>query len=68
MHGLSPNKEPFEVTLNASPEIAKYFHRRPLSNTQTIERIYKDESMDISILATSDNEILHEIKKWMPQI
>lgn len=65
---FEPNKDPFEVTLNASSEIAKYFHRRPLSSTQTIERIYKDESMDISILATSDNEILHEVKKWMPDL
>lgn len=65
---FEPNKEPFEVVINASPAIAKYFHRRPLSNTQRIEKIYEDESMDIALLVTSDREILHEIKKWMPDL
>lgn len=65
---FEPNKEPFEVIINASPEIAKYFHRRPLASTQRIVKIYEDGSMDIAVLSTSDTEILHEIKKWMPQL
>lgn len=65
---FEPNKEPFEATLLVSSDIAKYFHRRPLSSTQRIERINKDESMEITIKATSDNEVLHEVKKWMPDL
>jgi predicted DNA-binding transcriptional regulator YafY len=65
---FEPNREPFEVVLNASPEIAKYFKRRPLASTQRIEKVYEDGSMDIVILATSDREILHEVKKWMPDL
>ncbi|MEN8303736.1 MAG: WYL domain-containing protein [Campylobacterota bacterium] len=65
---FEPNKKPFEVIIHVSSAIAKYFHRRPLSSTQRIEKIYDDESMDIVLLATSDREILHEVKKWMPDL
>ena len=65
---FEPNSEYFEVVLNASPEIAKYFERRPIATTQRIVKIYDDGSMDIALLATSDREILHEIKKWMPDL
>lgn len=65
---FEPNSEYFEIILLASPQIAKYFERRPLSTTQRIVKIHKDRSMDIAILATSEKEILHEIKKWMPDL
>ncbi|MFC2073770.1 helix-turn-helix transcriptional regulator [Campylobacterota bacterium] len=65
---FEPNKEPFEVILNVSPAIAKYFNRRPLATTQRIVKIYEDDSMDIALLATADREILHEVKKWMPDL
>jgi len=65
---FEPNKEPFEVVLNASSDIAKYFERRPLSITQRIIKIYKDGSMDLSLLATSEREVIHEIKRWMPDL
>ncbi len=65
---FEPNNEPFEVVLHASSNIAKYFHRRPLSVTQKIEKIYKDGSLDMTILATSHNEVLHEVKKWLPDL
>lgn len=65
---FEPNKEPFKVILNASSNIAKYFERRPISTTQHILRDYPDGSRDIALLTTSDNEILHEVKKWMPDL
>lgn len=65
---FEPNKEPFEVILNVSPAIAKYFNRRPLATTQRIVKVYEDESMDIAVLSTSDREVLHEVKKWMPDL
>lgn len=65
---FEPNSEYFEVILNASANIAKYFERRPISTTQRITKIYNDGSMDIALLSTSDREILHEIKKWIPDL
>ena len=65
---FEPNNESFEVTLHASASIAKYFQRRPLAITQKIVKLYKDGSMDISVLATSNNEVLHEVKRWMPDL
>lgn len=65
---FEPNKEPFEVILNASANIAKYFHRRPLSAAQRILETRSDGSIDIAVWATAENEVLHEIKKWMPDL
>ena len=65
---FEPDKKPFEVTLRAFPEIAKYFLRRPLSSTQRIIKTYEDGSMDITVSATSSKEILQEVKKWIPDL
>jgi len=65
---FEPNSEPFEVVLHASVDIAKYFERRPIASTQRITKIYEDGSIDIALLVTSDREVLHEIKKWMPDL
>lgn len=65
---FEPNQKSFEVVLHASNNITKYFERRPLSITQKIDKIYKDGSMDISLSVTSHKEILHEIKRWMPEL
>jgi len=65
---FEPNSEPFEVVLNASVDIAKYFERRPIASTQRITKIYENGSVDIALLVTSDREVLHEIKKWMPDL
>ena len=65
---FNPNEEAFEVTLHASQKILKYFERRPLSMTQRVIKLYKDGSADIVILATSETEILHEVKKWIPDL
>ena len=56
------------MTLKASPEIAKYFHRRPLASTQRILKTYEDGSMEIEVYATSEREIMQEVKKWMPDL
>jgi len=65
---FEPNNTPFEVSLHASVNIAKYFDRRPLSKTQRVQKVYDDGSIDLVLLTTSDNEILHEVKKWMPDL
>lgn len=65
---FEPNKEPFCVTLKASAAIAKYFQRRPLAATQQIVKTYDDGSLEIEVFATSEREILQEIKKWMPDL
>ncbi|MGD9970148.1 MAG: helix-turn-helix transcriptional regulator [Sulfuricurvum sp.] len=65
---FEPDKQPFEVTLRASGEIAKYFHRRPLASTQRILKVYEDGSIEIEVLATSEREILQEVKKWLPDL
>lgn len=61
-------KEPFEVLLRASLQIAKYFTRRPLCSTQRIVNTYDDGAIDIALLATTQQEVLHEVKKWIPEL
>jgi predicted DNA-binding transcriptional regulator YafY len=41
---------------------------RPISKTQRIIKNYSDNSYEISILITNDNEIIPTIKKFMPHI
>jgi len=65
---FEPNATPFKVCLHVKSEIAKYFYRRPLCATQVISKEYKDGSIDIELFATSETEILLEIKKWMPNL
>ncbi|MEA3497532.1 MAG: WYL domain-containing protein, partial [Campylobacterota bacterium] len=60
--------EPFEVKLFVDSSIAKYFKRKPISKTQTIESLYEDGSMDIVIKITNEMEILPLIKYWLPFI
>ena len=65
---FEPHNEPFEVVLHATAEIAKYFSRRPLSPTQRLLKTYPDGSIDFSVIVTSDRELLHEVKKWVPDL
>ncbi len=60
--------EPFEVLLHATEKVAKYFHRRPVSPTQHIVHTYPDGSVDLAMTATCAREVLHEIKKWVPNL
>ena len=61
-------KEPFEVKLSIGKIVAKYFKRKPISKTQTIDSIYSDGSMDITIKITSDKEIIPIVKYWIPHV
>jgi len=54
--------------LHASADIAKYFVRRPLSSTQRTVKTYSDGSIDIALDVTSSRELLHEVKKWLPNL
>jgi len=62
------NTEPYRVVLNISSEVAKYFKRKPISKTQTIEAMYDDGSMDVSVEITNDMEIIPFVKYWIPNI
>lgn len=65
---FEPENEPFEAVLHATAEVAKYFSRRPVAPTQRIVKTYHDGSVDLAIMATSDREVLHEVKKWVPDL
>ncbi len=65
---FNPQNKPFEVQLKANADIAKYFIRRPLSKTQRVVQGYDDGSLLISVYATSEQEILTEVKKWIPNL
>lgn len=65
---FEPAQEPFEAVLYATAKIAKYFNRRPLAPTQRIVETYEDGSVDLAVMVTSDNELLHEVKKWVPDL
>jgi predicted DNA-binding transcriptional regulator YafY len=60
--------EPYSVTLQITNVVAKYFKRKPISNSQKIEALYEDGSMDISVEITNDMEIMPFVKYWMPHI
>ena len=62
------NSEQFEVKLFVDKQIAKYFKRKPLSPTQSIEELYSEGSMQISIKITHEMEILPLIKYWIPHL
>ncbi|MFP4332366.1 MAG: helix-turn-helix transcriptional regulator [Campylobacterales bacterium] len=64
---FEPNSELFSVSLLAKKDIAKYFYRRPLSSEQIVYE-NRDGSIEIELKATSFNEVLHEVKKWMPNL
>lgn len=65
---FEPNNKNFEVRLLASSEIAKYFKRRPLSKSQVIVKENKDQSIELLVTATSEMELIYEIKKWQPNL
>lgn len=65
---FEPNENFFEIRLLAKSQIAKYFIRRPLNSSQIITKKYDDESIEISLNITSENEILFELKKWQPYL
>lgn len=60
--------DPFEVRLSISPEIAKFFRRKPLSKTQTISSVGTDGSMEITLRITHEMEIIPIVQYWMPHM
>ena len=60
--------EPYRVILDISPDIAKYFKRKPISKTQRVEELREDGSMRVSIEITDDMEIIPLVKYWIPYI
>jgi predicted DNA-binding transcriptional regulator YafY len=61
-------EEVFEVLLHVDKIIAKHLDRRPLSKTQKVIKQYENGDVKISVHATSDNEVIHMLKKWLPHI
>lgn len=60
--------EPFEVRLSVSPEIAKFFRRKPLAKTQIISSVGNDGSMEITLKITHEMEIIPIVQYWMPNM
>lgn len=62
------HSNPFEVRLSVSPEIAKFFRRKPLSKTQDISSVGTDGSMEITLKITHEMEIIPIVQYWMPHM
>lgn len=60
--------EPFEIKLLIHNAISKYFHRKPISKTQVIEKEYKNGNLEIKLTITHEMEILPLVKYWIPHI
>jgi len=58
----------FEVLLHVDSKIAKHLARRPLSKTQKVLKESENGDIEISLCATSDNEVIHMLKKWLPNL
>lgn len=57
--------EPFKVTLQIDNHVAKFFKEKPISTTQKIVS-ENDDFLIVSVLATSDWEIIPIVKSWIP--
>ena len=61
------DNEPFEVIMEIDNHVAKFFKQKPISTTQNI--LSENETkMTISVMATSDFEIIPIVKSWIPFI
>ncbi|NPA29022.1 MAG: WYL domain-containing protein [Epsilonproteobacteria bacterium] len=65
---FDPNVEPFELTLLASSSIAKYLSRRPLGPGQSITARYPNGDLEVVLKATTVEEALALVKKWLPDL
>ncbi len=59
--------EPFEVKIYADKIATKYFKRRPLQS-QTIETLSQDGTMEFTVNITHKMEILPIVKYWIPHL
>ena len=62
------NKESFEVRLWADKKIAKYFYRRPISNSQRVISTDPDGSIELSVMVTNEFEIIPTVFYWIPNL
>lgn len=60
--------EPYDVKLYIAPQVAKYFQRKLISKSQTIESMNIDGSIEINVKTTSEIEILPIVKYCIPHI
>lgn len=61
------DNEPFEVIMEIDNHVSKFFKQKPITTTQKI--LSQDENkMTISVMATSDFEIIPIVKSWIPFI
>jgi len=65
---FEPDGENFEVVLLANKNISKYFKRRSIGKYQKILNEFEDGSIKLSIVVSSKRAILHEVKKWLPDL
>ncbi len=65
---FEPEASRIEVVLLASGTISHYFTRKPISPTQRIVRTFGDNSMEIALSITHENELLGLVKFWLPHI
>jgi len=63
---FSDNKA-FEVIMEIDNHVAKFFKQKPISSTQKILE-ENENKMTISVMATSDFEIIPIVKSWIPFI
>lgn len=61
------DNEPFEVIMEIDNHVSKFFKQKPISLTQIITS-EDDTKMTISVMATSDFEIIPIVKSWIPFI
>ena len=64
---FKPDIEPFEVKIYADKTATKYFKRRPLQ-TQTVESLNSDGSMEFIVTITDEMEIMPIVKYWLPHL
>lgn len=62
------HKEPFEVQLEISGEIAHIIKRKKINPSQYIMKEYEDGSLEISLYITYPMEIIPFIQSWVPHI
>ena len=65
---FKPEIEPYLVVLHVDKVIAKYFKRKPISETQRILKTYEDGSIELELFITDDMEIIPTIQSYLPYI
>ena len=56
------------MRLWADKKIAKYFYRRPISNSQRVISTDPDGSIELSVMVTNEFEIIPTVFYWIPNL